>query len=127
MFPVDTKPSAAMSAPALTLRRANMSRKGGEWQDEDYEVFDGNRNVGRIYLVDIHAGARVGSGASRSRSPSAKATGMRWRSRRRRPGSGPSILPLRAASAELYNGARRFTEVAGSRPAGSAWPRRLTF
>jgi hypothetical protein len=35
---------------ALTLRRANVSRKGGSWQHEDYEVFDGDRDVGRIFL-----------------------------------------------------------------------------
>jgi hypothetical protein len=38
--------------PALILRRANVSRKGGSWQDEDYDVFDGEREVGRVYLVD---------------------------------------------------------------------------
>ena len=35
---------------ALTLRRANASRKGGEWQHEDYDVLDGERDVGRIFL-----------------------------------------------------------------------------
>ena len=35
----------------LTLRRANVSRKSGQWQDEDYDVFDGERDVGRIFLV----------------------------------------------------------------------------
>jgi hypothetical protein len=37
---------------ALILRRANVSRISGHWQDEDYDVFDGDREVGRIYLVD---------------------------------------------------------------------------
>jgi hypothetical protein len=32
---------------ALILRRANVSRKGGAWQHEDYDVFDGERDVGR--------------------------------------------------------------------------------
>jgi hypothetical protein len=45
-----------MSDPALILRRANVSRKGGVWQHEDYDVFDGFRDVGRIYLVDSNAG-----------------------------------------------------------------------
>jgi hypothetical protein len=36
----------------LVLRRANGSRKGAHWQDEDYDVFDGER----IYLVDAHGG-----------------------------------------------------------------------
>jgi hypothetical protein len=28
-----------------------VSRKGGEWQHEDYDVFDGDRDVGRVYRV----------------------------------------------------------------------------
>jgi hypothetical protein len=36
----------------LILRRANVSRISGSWQDEDYDVFDGERDVGHIYLVD---------------------------------------------------------------------------
>jgi hypothetical protein len=43
-----------MSDPALILRRARVSRKGSERQNEDYNVFDGDRDVGRIYLV--HSG-----------------------------------------------------------------------
>jgi hypothetical protein len=39
-----------MSDPALILRRANVSRKGGNWQHEDYDAFDGDREVGRIFL-----------------------------------------------------------------------------
>jgi hypothetical protein len=35
----------------LVLRRANVSRISGEWQHEDYDVFDGDREVGRIYRV----------------------------------------------------------------------------
>jgi hypothetical protein len=41
---------------ALILRRANVSRNGGFWQDEDYDVFDGEREVGRVYLVDGYGG-----------------------------------------------------------------------
>jgi len=37
---------AAMSNPALILRRANVSRKGGRRQNEDYDVFDGGRRDG---------------------------------------------------------------------------------
>jgi hypothetical protein len=33
-----------------------VSRISGSWQDEDYDVFDGDRDVGRIYLVDGHGG-----------------------------------------------------------------------
>jgi hypothetical protein len=40
----------------LVLRRANVSRISGSWQHEDYDVFDGDRDVGRIYLVDGYAG-----------------------------------------------------------------------
>jgi hypothetical protein len=39
----------------LTLRRASVSRISGSWQHEDYDVFDGERDVGRIY-VDGYAG-----------------------------------------------------------------------
>jgi hypothetical protein len=38
---------------SLLLRRANASRKGSQWQDEDYDVFDGERgtagDVGHIF------------------------------------------------------------------------------
>ncbi len=34
----------------LVLRHANTSKKSGPWQDEDYDVFDGDREVGRIFL-----------------------------------------------------------------------------
>jgi hypothetical protein len=39
-------------AMSLILRRANVSRKSGTWQHEDYDVFDGERDVGRIYRLD---------------------------------------------------------------------------
>ena len=42
---------------ALVLRRANVSRISGQWQDEDYDVFDGDREIGRIYLIDSQAGS----------------------------------------------------------------------
>jgi hypothetical protein len=45
-----------MPDPTLILRRANVSRISGQWQDEDYDVFDGDREVGRIYLIDSEAG-----------------------------------------------------------------------
>jgi hypothetical protein len=40
----------------LLLRRANVSRKGGSWSEHDFDVFDGERDVGRIYLVDGYGG-----------------------------------------------------------------------
>jgi hypothetical protein len=46
----------ASQAPALILRRANIFRKGGPWQQEDYDVFDGDQNVGRIFCVNAYAG-----------------------------------------------------------------------
>jgi hypothetical protein len=36
----------------LILRRANVSRISGSWQEEDYDVFDGERDVVRIYRLD---------------------------------------------------------------------------
>jgi hypothetical protein len=39
---------------ALILRRASTSRKGGLWQHDDYDVLDGDREVGRIYRVNAH-------------------------------------------------------------------------
>ena len=36
----------------LVLRRASISRLSGTWSEHDYDVFDGDRDVGRIYQVD---------------------------------------------------------------------------
>jgi hypothetical protein len=33
----------------LVLRRANVSRKGGQWDDDDFDVFDGDRVIGRVF------------------------------------------------------------------------------
>jgi hypothetical protein len=33
----------------LILKRANISRSSGHWQDEDYDVFADGKVVGRIY------------------------------------------------------------------------------
>ena len=32
----------------LTFKRASKSRPSGEWSDDDHDVFDGNRHIGRI-------------------------------------------------------------------------------
>jgi hypothetical protein len=40
----------------LILRRANISGRGGPWQQEDYDVFDGDQDVGRIFCVNAYAG-----------------------------------------------------------------------
>jgi hypothetical protein len=45
-----------MPDPSLVLRRANISRKSGNWQHEDYDVFDGDRDVGRIYFQEVYNG-----------------------------------------------------------------------
>ena len=34
----------------LILKRASKSRPTGKWFDDDYDVFDGDRHVGRIML-----------------------------------------------------------------------------
>ena len=40
----------------LTLKRAANSRPTGTWSDDDYDVFDGDRHVGRIMWT--HAASR---------------------------------------------------------------------
>jgi hypothetical protein len=35
---------------ALTFVRANKSRPSGEWSRDDYDVYDGDRVIGRIFL-----------------------------------------------------------------------------
>jgi len=32
----------------LILKRASKSRPGGQWSDDDYDGFDGERQIGRI-------------------------------------------------------------------------------
>jgi hypothetical protein len=34
---------------ALLLRRANVSRPSGSWSETDCNVFDGDRDIGRIF------------------------------------------------------------------------------
>jgi hypothetical protein len=34
----------------LTLKRASKSRPSGSWSDDDYDVFNGERHIGRIML-----------------------------------------------------------------------------
>lgn len=41
-------------APAEPPERQNASRKGGLWKHDDFDVFDGDSDVGRIYLVDAN-------------------------------------------------------------------------
>ena len=35
----------------LLLRRASLSRQGGSWSDDDFDVFEDARVIGRIYRV----------------------------------------------------------------------------
>jgi hypothetical protein len=41
-----------MPDPSLVLRRANVSRPSGAWKEEDFDVFDGERDVGRIFRIN---------------------------------------------------------------------------
>ena len=34
----------------LRLIRASKNRPGGPWSDDDYDVYDGDRHIGRIFL-----------------------------------------------------------------------------
>ena len=34
----------------LTLKRASKSRPSGTWSDDDYDVLDGDKNIGRDIL-----------------------------------------------------------------------------
>jgi hypothetical protein len=36
----------------LILRSANSSREGGDWSADDFDVFDGDRVVGRVYRLN---------------------------------------------------------------------------
>jgi hypothetical protein len=36
----------------LILRRASISRSSGQWSEDDYNVYAGQRNVSRIFKVD---------------------------------------------------------------------------
>jgi hypothetical protein len=47
-----TPASPELMRAQLVLRRASISRLSGTWSEHDYDVFDGDRDVGRIYQVD---------------------------------------------------------------------------
>ena len=34
----------------LTLKRSSKSRPSGQWSDDDFDVFNGERHIGRIIL-----------------------------------------------------------------------------
>jgi len=36
--------------PLLILKRASKNRESGQWPDVDYDVFDADKNIGRIYF-----------------------------------------------------------------------------
>jgi len=39
----------------LILRRANLSRSSGSWSETDFDVSDGDRNLGGVYCADSYA------------------------------------------------------------------------
>ena len=41
--------------PLIQLRRASSSRSSGTWADDDYDVIEGERVIGRIYRYDSRA------------------------------------------------------------------------
>lgn len=49
--------SKAEKPHTLTLVRGSKSRPSGQWSDDDYDVFHGDRHIGRIFL---HAQAPAG-------------------------------------------------------------------
>jgi hypothetical protein len=49
----------------LTLKRASTSRPSGEWSDDDYDVFDGDRHIGRIMWTYAAQDRRWGQGDRR--------------------------------------------------------------
>jgi hypothetical protein len=51
-----------------TLKRASKHRPGGQWSGDDYDVFDGDRHIGRILLhpqTKARTGGKIGHGAPR--------------------------------------------------------------
>jgi hypothetical protein len=59
-------PKAKEARLTVILRRANVSRIGGERDESDYDVFDGERCVGRIFLDANHTSqdcARISAAA----------------------------------------------------------------
>ena len=61
-----------MPNATLILRRANVSRKGGHWNDDDYDVFDGDASGASFWTPTT-----PGFGASIFRSPAARAMATR--------------------------------------------------
>ena len=46
----------------LLLKRASKSRPDGQWSDDDYDVFDSDRHIGRILKIILPVIAHRGSG-----------------------------------------------------------------
>jgi hypothetical protein len=75
----------------LTLKRASKHRPGGQWSDDDYDVFDGEQHIGRIMLHPQRQRGSRGSGRSRRGCRNShmieamrRAASKRWRTSRRR-------------------------------------------
>jgi hypothetical protein len=45
---------AGTAAAMFTLKRASKSRPTGQWSDDDYDVFDGDRRAGLIISFSCH-------------------------------------------------------------------------
>jgi hypothetical protein len=50
---------AAVKARMMSSFSAARLDVGGQWQHDDYDVFDGDRDVRRIYLVDSFGGKEM--------------------------------------------------------------------
>jgi hypothetical protein len=58
------------SSTMLTLKRASKSRPSGQWSNDDYDVFDGDRHIGRILLTHAAPADRRSTPAVNIRSNS---------------------------------------------------------
>jgi hypothetical protein len=53
----------------LTLKRASRHRAGGPRDDDDYDVYDGERKIGRIMLHPVEPAAQPWSWSITARVP----------------------------------------------------------
>jgi hypothetical protein len=67
----------------LILKRASKSRPGGEWSDDDYDVFDGDLHIGRIMTAAGFGRSRRGCRNTRLIAVTRRAVNKRCRISRR--------------------------------------------